>query len=86
MTYDFSFWMFPYINYEDSLNIVSLMALYFLSGHKFMSSMGISHILEAFLKIAVTDISIQINSISIFLLSLSTVEVPLSHILYVESC
>lgn len=78
--------MFSYINYEDSLNIVSIMALYFVSGHKLMSSMRISHILEAFFKMAVTDISIQINSISIFLLSLSTVEGLLSHILYMEPC
>lgn len=37
----FSFWMFPYINYKDSLNIVSLMAFYFVSDHKLMSSLGI---------------------------------------------
>lgn len=48
--YDFFLWMFPYINYEDSLNIAKLMVLYFMSGHKLMGLMGIGHILEAFLK------------------------------------
>lgn len=80
----FSFWMFLYINYEDSLNIASLTVLYFVSDHKLMGCMDIGHVLEAFLQVAVIDISIRVHSISILLLSQSTFEVPLAHILYIE--
>lgn len=47
-----------------------------------MGTVGIGPILEASLKVAVTDISIQINSISTLLFSLSTFEIPHAHILY----
>lgn len=56
----FLFWTFPCLNYEDSLNIASLMVLYFLyfvSYHTSMGSVGIGHLLEVFLEVAVMDIS-----------------------------
>lgn len=75
----FFLWMVPYINYKDSLTIASFMVLHFWGGHKLMGPMGIGHILEAFVKVTVTDISI-----SILLLSLSTFEVPCVYLLYLE--
>lgn len=47
-----------------------------------MGPVGTGPILEALLKVAVTDASIQVNSVSILLLSLSTSKIP--HILYLE--
>lgn len=84
MIYDFFLWIFPYVNYEDSLNIASLMVSYFISDHKLMSPMGIGPVLEAFLKVAVTVLSILINPISTLLLTLSTFEIPQAHILCMD--
>lgn len=77
----FSLWMFPYTNCEDSLNIASLWFCILWVTMNWWALWCLVLFWKLFLKVAVTAVSIQINSVSILLLTLSTAEIPQAHIL-----